>query len=352
MNYKVWAALGVGAAAIAGAAIGHAAERVVVGRQVAVDPDAAEPFGSLHSEPLSCVTSDGTTLRVEIDAADPANSDVTVVFTHGYCLSMDTWYYQRRDLRGTARLVFWDQRGHGNSQKGPGGYGEGVFDRLGADLGAVLDQYAPTGDVVLVSHSMGGMTTMALAQQRPELFGERIRGVALLGTSAGGLGDHLVGLPAPLARVLNRLAPIAANGVAANEVLASAVTSSASDLALVLTRRYAFASAVRADVNEFTLRMLTSTPPDVVAEFLPAFAALDATDSLGPFAKVDTVVVVGAGDAMTPPAHSGQIAAGIDGAELVTISDAGHMLMLEQPDEVTAVITDLVERVRAERARD
>jgi len=350
MSYKLWAALGVGAAAVAGAAIGHAAERVAVRRQVEVDPATAEPFGSLHSEPLSCVTSDGTTLYVELDAADAAHSDVTVVFTHGYCLSMDTWYYQRRDLRGTARLIFWDQRGHGQSEKGPGGYGEDVIDRLGTDLGTVLDAYAPTGDVVLVSHSMGGMTTMALAKQRPELFGDRIRGVALLGTSAGGLGDHLVGLPAPLARVLNRLAPIAANGVAANDTLAGAVTGSASDLALMLTRRYAFGSPVRADVNEFTLKMLTSTAPDVVAEFLPAFAAHDATASLGPFANVDTVVVVGTGDAMTPQSHSEYIAEVIDGAELITIADAGHMLMLEQPDVVTGVISDLIARVRAESA--
>ena len=41
--------------------------------------------------------------------------------------------------------------------------------------------------MVLAGHSMGGMSIMALARQRPELFGDRVVGVFLLATSAGGL---------------------------------------------------------------------------------------------------------------------------------------------------------------------
>jgi pimeloyl-ACP methyl ester carboxylesterase len=39
----------------------------------------------------------------------------------------------------------------------------------------VLDAVVPTGPVVLVGHSMGGMTVMALADSAPELFGPRVR---------------------------------------------------------------------------------------------------------------------------------------------------------------------------------
>ena len=49
----------------------------------------------------------------------------------------------------------------------------------------MLDLLAPTGPVVLAGHSMGGMTIMALAAARPELFGDRVRGVALVSTAAG-----------------------------------------------------------------------------------------------------------------------------------------------------------------------
>ena len=36
--------------------------------------------------------------------------------------------------------------------------------------------------MVLIGHSMGGMTIMALADHHPELFGDRIVGVALVST--------------------------------------------------------------------------------------------------------------------------------------------------------------------------
>ena len=52
---------------------------------------------------------------------------------------------------------------------------------------------------MLGGHSMGGMTVIALAEQRPELFGDRIAGVALVGTSSGGLDAVTYGLPAPVA---------------------------------------------------------------------------------------------------------------------------------------------------------
>ncbi len=34
----------------------------------------------------------------------------------------------------------------------------------------MLRELVPTGDVVLVGHSMGGMTIMAFAERHPELF--------------------------------------------------------------------------------------------------------------------------------------------------------------------------------------
>ena len=47
--------------------------------------------------------------------------------------------------------------------------------QLGADLHAVLTAVAPgPGPVVLVGHSMGGMTIMALARLHPELFGPKV----------------------------------------------------------------------------------------------------------------------------------------------------------------------------------
>jgi len=107
---------------------------------------------------------------------------------------MDSWYYQRKALRGGRyRVVTWDQRGHGRSGTGPPA--SATIDQLGSDLSAVIDTVAPDGPLVLIGHSMGGMTVMALADRRPELFRERVLGVGLVSTSAGGLGRLDLGVP-------------------------------------------------------------------------------------------------------------------------------------------------------------
>ena len=59
--------------------------------------------------------------------------------------------------------------------------GDVTLRSMGRDLATVLDAVAPGKPAVLIGHSMGAMAILALAEQRPDLFGERIVGVALLG---------------------------------------------------------------------------------------------------------------------------------------------------------------------------
>ena len=115
-------------------------------------------------------------LHVEVDG--DLDAPVTVVFVHGFTLSMDSFHFQRRELGDAARLVFYDQRSHGSSGRSEPEHC--TIDQLGQDLYAVLQAVASNGPVVLVGHSMGGMTILALADQHPELFGDRVVGVALL----------------------------------------------------------------------------------------------------------------------------------------------------------------------------
>ena len=49
----------------------------------------------------------------------------------------------------------------------------------------MIDRTAPDGPLVLVGHSMGGMTIMAFAELFPELFGDRVVGTVLMATSGG-----------------------------------------------------------------------------------------------------------------------------------------------------------------------
>ena len=340
----------LGAAAAVGAALGVATERVLVRRALRPDTERDEPFGQLRGRVVPVVADDGVPLHVEVEeppegsVADRAGDGLTIIFSHGYALEEDSWHYQRRDLRALGRLVFWDQRSHGRS--GRGDAENATIDQLGRDLGAVIEATAPTGPIVLVGHSMGGMTVMSYAAQHPESFGERVRGVGLVATTSGGLADVPLGLPAPLARVFHGRAPAIAGALAQRKELVERGRKAGSDIAYLLTKIYSFGSNVPPSLTGFVHRMLSATPIDVVAEFLPTLEAHDKREALAAIGRVDTLVIVGDDDRLTPAEHSDEIVRHVPGAELVVIPDSGHMVMLEKYPEVNQHLRELVGRVR------
>ena len=82
-------------------------------------------------------------------------------------------------------MVFYDQRGHGQSGAAP--VDTYTVPQLGQDLETILQVMVPRGPVVLVGHSMGGMTVLSHARQFPRHYGHRIVGAALISSSAEGL---------------------------------------------------------------------------------------------------------------------------------------------------------------------
>jgi pimeloyl-ACP methyl ester carboxylesterase len=340
----------LGAAAAVGAAVGVAAERLLVRRALRPDPERDEPFGGLRGRVVPVVATDGTPLHVEVEdpppgsLADRLGDGLTIVFSHGYALEEDAFHYQRRDLRALGRLVFWDQRSHGRSGRGPAE--NATIDQLGRDLEAVIDATAPEGPIVLVGHSMGGMTVMSYAAHHPEMFGERVLGVALIATSSGGLAEVPLGLPAPLAKAFHNVAPSVAGVLARRKDLVERGRRAGSDIAYLLTKTYSFGSNAPPSLSGFVHRMVSATPIDVVAEFLPTLEEHDKTTALEAVGRVESLVLVGDADLLTPSHHSDEIVRHVPGAEMVIIPDSGHMVLLEKYPEVNQHLRELVARVR------
>lgn len=339
-------------AVAAGAAAGAAIENRAVGRvRSRPDPDAREPFGALHTAGRAVLADDGVPLHVEVDG-DP-DAELTIVFVHGFTLSMDCWHYQRRDLGGhhhaagapAGRLVFYDQRSHGSS--GRGSKDNATIDQLGRDLYRVLEAVAPRGPVVLVGHSMGGMTIMALADAHPELFGERIVGVALISTSSGLRGQAVLGVPALVGRAVDPLAPRLATSINKRARLIERGRRSGSDLMFLLTRHYAFGDRPAPSLVAFMERMLARTSFEVMSEFFPTFIDHDKLACLPVLSGVATLVLVGDRDLLTPADHSRIIAREAPGAELVVLGGAGHMVILERPGLVNLHLRALLRRATA-----
>ena len=105
----------------------------------------------------------------------------SVVFLHGLGASMYAWRKTLGAVRAAGyRVVAFDNRGFGFSDKPPHGYDNAAYARL---LAAFMDSLH-VADAVLVGHSMGG----AIAAEAAIAWPDRVRGLVLIGSS--GLGGR------------------------------------------------------------------------------------------------------------------------------------------------------------------
>jgi pimeloyl-ACP methyl ester carboxylesterase len=333
----------VAALAAGGIAMGLELERRIVSKRIGRSSQAAlENFFSLRSSGPDVLTPDGVVLHTEVD--EGPSDDFTLVFVHGYGLNLDCWHFQRQHFRGQLRQVFYDQRSHGRS-----GRSEAELCRipqLADDLYQVLQEVVGDTPVIMIGHSMGGMTIMRLAQSRPELFGTQILGVALLCTSAGEIANHspIRGIPGrtfhriaePLMAGLNRIPELVAQGRRAG-----------SDLGYVVTRRLAFGPDVPPSYVDFASEMLAEIPLEVVADYFPAFEEVDEFRALEVISTVPTVVVGGEDDVITPIEHTARIIDLLPKAEAIRVENCGHLGMIEKHETFNDALDWLIDRVRA-----
>ncbi|MDR7087730.1 pimeloyl-ACP methyl ester carboxylesterase [Aeromicrobium panaciterrae] len=284
-------------------------------------------FGSVHSAKLTVTASDGVKIHAEVD--EGPRKTPTVVFIHGWVETLDVWHYQRLALRDKVRMVFLDQRSHGLS--GRSHVDNSSIDQLADDLNTVLSELVPRGPIILVGHSLGGMAIMELAAAKPELFGKRVKGVALIATSSGRLarGSPALRRLLPLVRVAS---PVLDWGRAFNSYS--------------IIRRWGLGPNALERHVDMTNEMILQAPTHVLMDFSPLFIDLDLEHTLKTVGKASTIVIGGSHDLLTPLKHSRRLANHIPGARLVAIEDGGHMLPFEANQQVSEAIESLVEELR------
>ncbi|CAM3989074.1 alpha/beta fold hydrolase [Kibdelosporangium persicum] len=351
MNGRVAGLIGGAIGVVAtGAAIGTAVVRSK--RRDIADMYADEPLGLLPPSRTSTVAADdGVPLSVEeVDPDDGGTPEITVVLVHGFAVNRKSWHFQRRmfaeQTDPRVRQVLYDQRSHGKSARAS--EATSTIDQLGRDLAAVLRAMVPKGPIVLVGHSMGAMTVIALAEQEPDLFADRIRGVALIGTSAGEIGAS--GLPRPL---LSRYNPLTRGvGTLADwqPGLVELVRAAGGQLTRRAVRLIAFGSrGVSPRLVDFMMEMLDVTPVRVLADFIDTLGSHNRYKALAGLQHCYVLVLSGDRDRMTPFSHAERIAEELPDAKLVRLRGAGHMVILEQPDQVNAHLIDLVRQCASGR---
>lgn len=324
-----------------GTVAGVSAAQSVTRRVSADDPYAGEDFALLDAD-RGCVvtTPDGVDLVVK--EVGPSDAPVTVVFAHGFCMNMGAFHFQRRELARVwgdqVRMVFYDQRGHGGSgSAAPRTY---TVAQLGCDLDTILTVLAPRGSVVLVGHSMGGMTVLSHARQFPRRYGTGIVGVAVISSAAEGLSRS------PLGEILQNPALEAARFAAryAPGVIQRGRGVARSVLSPILQAASFGNSAVSPSVARYAEQMIHDTPVTTMVGFLHALGVHNEADGLPVLAKLPTLVASGSADSLTTPEHSEEMAAVLPKAELLVVGGAGHLVQMEQPDPIDEALVRLVER--------
>ena len=202
-----------------------------------------------------------------------------------------------------------DLPGHGKSegrgQQSIAAYAQCVLDWMDA---LKLDK------VILVGHSMGGGIAQFVGIQHPE----RVLGLGLVGT-----GARLKVAPALL-------------DAAAREETFPSVIDTISD--------WAFGPQADPRLVELAAKRMADLRPTVFHSDFTACDTFDTRDALGGI-KVPCLAICGEKDQLTPPRYSQYLADHIPNAELQVIPEAGHMVMLEKPVEVTEALLNFLAKI-------
>ena len=250
---------------------------------------------------------DGATIEYDAAGRGPA-----LLLFHAFPLGLFMWDAQVEALSATHRVVRFDARGFGESGAGAGPL---TMERI-ADDGAILLDHLGIEKAVVGGCSMGGYAALAFVRRHPQ----RLLGLVLQDTRAGADTAEAKAGRAALAEKVLAEGPEAAVAAFLPKLVGETTHRERPDLVASLRAR------------------ILATPPPAIASALHGLAArADSRETL-PTIAVPTLVMVGAEDALTPPAEAALLAAAIPRARFDVIPAAGHLANLENPAAVNAAL--------------
>lgn len=265
---------------------------------------------------------------------------VTVVFIHGFTLTAQSFFQQVDFLHyryPEVSCLLLDLRGHGES-------GEidpelCTLDATTDDVASAIRTAAPTGPLVIVGHSLGGMVALNFLRRYRDLAG-RVRGVILISTAVESLSSQ--GVPQVLALPA---AEKIHNAVEASPKEAQAFrTEVAALLAPALAATVFYRDGVAYDLVQFHAAMIQNTPLKTMVGFFDDLQHHEELEAIDELNEVPGVVIVGEEDHFTPPSQSEVIADLWGKSTLYRLADVGHMVILEAPEIVNGALEQMIRR--------
>jgi 3-oxoadipate enol-lactonase len=256
----------------------------------------------------------GVALRFELSG----KGDRTLVLVHEMGGSLESWDDVVPRFAGSRRVLRYDTRGAGLSQKVRGELG---IDTMAADIDALLDNIGITGKVALAGVAVGGAIALYFAARYPER------------TSAVVVGSPATGVaPDRRASALERVAQVEAAGMAF-----------AVDTAML----NGYAPELRGDIKRFErfrARWLGNDPKSY-ATIWRMLAATEMQDELTRI-RCPVLVIGGSLDRVRPPPLAQEVAKAIPGARYIE-ARTGHYMAVQTPDLLADCIDDFLRSVDA-----
>ena len=333
-DWRLW----TGGALIAWSFLG----RIPVGLLLGRADDDRERLRRLPGETLE--TPDGARLHVE--RSGPPDAPV-LIFVHGWGLDAGVWWEARQMLADRYQVVTYDLAGLGRSKQPRDG--KISLDRFADDLMALVSTACPR-KVILVGHSIGGMTVQTFCRRYPETLGRQVLGVVLENTTHTDpmrttvLGEALHAMEPvvkPLMRLDVWLQPLAwlMNW--------QSYLSGSTHLAM---RFGGFGTTPTKAQLEQVSRAVTRNSPAVQAKGNIAMMEWDVTDAL-PEMRIPALLFIGGSDIVTVPAAGETIARRMPQARPVHLEEAGHLGPLELAEDYNRAIARFADEVFTRGAR-
>lgn len=247
------------------------------------------------------VTVDDRSIHYALRGPLPTEPGRVILFVHGSGGNHTIWMDMIGRLGEDHTCLAIDLPGRGGS-RGPGEQRIEDYSRWTLHVCEALSIEAP----LLAGHSLGGAVVMDLALTRPEFPA----GLILFGTGA---------------RL--RVAP----------AILQALEAAVDDPSAPVMEEFAFSSSTPKEIVDRHVGDVSDTPPRVRLDDMRACDRFDIMDTVSDL-RIPTLILCGEDDLLTPPKYAAFLQQCIQGATLMMVAEAGHMVMIEKPGETAQAV--------------
>lgn len=232
-----------------------------------------------------------------------------IIFSHGWMCDSSVWNSQIEFFSKKYKVITYDQRGHGMSDKPKADYS---IETLSNDLFSLI-QELNLEKVILVGHSMGGMTALTFALNHPD----KVSKLVLVGTSA----------------------KMSFSGRVQLWIFLHIFSYESFARGMIDFQYFEPSEQVKKKALEGAMKTPKFAAYECFTEFMKNYDIRDRIYEI----KVPTLIIVGEKDTATPVKMSQDLNRGIKGSKLQIIPDSKHMVMIDKPKELNGIIEEFIQ---------